>query len=822
LLVATLVTTARLAPAWYWWAGLAVPLTAGMLSVYAFRPHPLARWCSRGYLLAADGLLVGMALYGSASRRPLILAGYFAVVLVAVVVGDRTKTVLASGALLGLAGAAHAAGIVPGTYGLTLLGWYPVLLIAAAFSFGALAQCLGRPEHGDLSRRARDETSEQWALLDITETIGSTLDVGQVMRSIVRQVGDLMNVESCSILLADEKQSDCFVIASKGHPEIDMLEVDLGDYPEVRRALETREPVVIKNVESSPLVASVRDVLVEKGYRALLVVPLVYGKEVLGALFLRTRREDPFTADEIRFCKLAAGASANALKNAMLYRDVAAESENHRVTGEKLRRVLDGTPDMIVAADNGGRITEFNRGAEKLTGWSVTRAIGRRLSEILGPDFEDGPEGSDDEAARFRDVVYPRYDGASFEISLASAPLRDAAGEVAGRVWIGRDVTQLRRVEKSLAQAERLSSLGEVVAGVAHELNNPLSGVVGYAELLRMHATADQQIRDLERIVESAMRCQKIVLKLLSFARQHPPEKKNHDLNECVRKVLDLKSYHLRSSRIETRLELDHDLPTTCFDFHQIEQVILNLLNNADQAIGSLKTAGTIVLRTGVTSEGLFVQVEDNGPGVPRAIRDRIFDPFFTTKDLGQGTGLGLAVSYGIVKEHGGRIEVGPGSGNGGAVFTIWLPIVEAKVETEHEPRPVAAREGNLLTGRRILVVEDEPVVLELLSRVLSDDGAEVTLAHDGVEALESLASNEYDLIVADLRMPNLDGRQLYERIAEQRPDMLRRFVFATGDLLRQETVTFLENLPNRILTKPLEVETVRRVLSQALDSTPN
>jgi len=810
---AVLVLAAATAGSLARWIALALPLGLVAAFPFALRAERLERACASGWLIAADAAILALTLVG-AGARPQVVAAFLVVVLLGTFTGDRRRAALAAGCGLGLLVAVGAAWTELGLLGGPLPGAEALVLCGAAAAFGVLGEKLGA------TRPPARHASEQWALLEITETIGSTLDLGQVMRSIVRTVGDLMGVEGCSILLAEGRRGGCFVVASKGHPEAEMLEVDLRKYPEIRRALETREPVLVKDVATSPLVASVRQTLLDKGYRSLLVVPLVYGREVLGALFLRTRRESPFRSDEIRFCKLAAGASANALKNALLYRDVASESERHRATGETLRRVLDGTPDMIVATDDAGAITEFNRGAAEILGWSAERATGRRLAEILGGEPEK--IGARAAGGRGGDFTHQRPDGGRREVSLASAPLLGASGAIAGRVWIGRDVTDLRRVEGNLAQAERLSSLGEVVAGVAHELNNPLSGVVGYAELLRRHATDAGQIRDLERIVESAMRCQKIVFNLLSFARRHPPEKKSHDLNDCVRKVLDLKSYHLRSSQIAVQLELAPDLPRTSFDFHQLEQVLLNLINNAEQAIASLRSPGTLIVRTGADGEGLFVQVEDDGPGVPPSIRERIFDPFFTTKEVGLGTGLGLSVSYGIVRQHGGRIELAASRFANGACFTVRLPIVVESEEAASGSADGAERAepaGPLaLGGRRILVVEDEPVVLELFARVLSEDGADVTLARDGAEALERLSEGAYDLIVADLRMPRVDGRQLYERVAEDHPEMLRRFVFSTGDLVRKESLAFLERMPNRILTKPLAVETVRRVVAQALE----
>jgi len=802
-------------PSFDWAIVIALPLLSGSLAQQLFSRRLLDRWHAGGAILVVDTLLVSMALLATTRLPPCLFVGLFGVVLLATLAGDRLRTLLASCALSALLVAVALAGGLPGfeLTGISLL--FPALWILSALHFGALVERL--PGARVEMLRARRETDELRALLDITETIGQTLDVGQVMRSVARRVGELVGTDSCSIVMADHGHRNCYVVASKGHPEIDMLELQLDKYPEIQRALETREPVVIDDVASEPLVALAREVLLEKGYRSLLVLPMLFGDEVLGTLFLRARRERPFTPDELRFCRVAAGASANALKNALLYEEVKRSAAMHRSTGEKLRRVLDGTPDMIVATDCDGLITEFNRGAQRLTGRRGAQIEGRTLEQLLDVELHTPADDGEQDP---QDVSFRSADGETVELSLISAPLTGPEGERAGRVWIGRDVTKLRRVEKSLAQAERLSSLGEVVAGVAHELNNPLSGVVGYAELLRTNAVEPGQIRDLDRIVESAMRCQRIVLKLLSFARKHPPEKKFQNLNDCLAKVLDLKSYHLKSSQIRTDLQLDSELPDTSFDFHQIEQVILNLLNNAEHAVASLRQPGRIVLRTGVSAREVWVSVEDSGPGVPAAVQDRIFDPFFTTKDIGMGTGLGLSVSYGIVREHGGRIELRPPEhGQSGARFVVSLPLVERPAVEETTPAQSEAVRAGSLTGRRILVADDEPMVLELLSRVLEDDGAEVTLAHDGEQAWERLTGNgrTYDLIVSDVRMPHLSGQQLYERVAEERPELISRFVFATGDLAREETVRFLEGLPNRVLYKPLEVETLRRVVTQVI-----
>ncbi len=801
-------------------AGGAGHLLVGILLASAFGApflprsvtrHPHFEWS----LFLSDVVLVALALLASSNGTPIVLGLYFLNALIAVLAASSSGWGLAGLAVPGLYLA-----IVTGDAGAGAIASGPVLLrslFLAASSYYFLSAIRRLSATASLSERARRESRELWALLEIADTIGSTLDLRRVMSLIVQRVSELVRAESCSILLADPKLRNCWVLASNERSDVDMLEIDLEKYPELRRALDTREPVVVEDVANDPLLSNVREILIEKGYRSMMVLPLLYGREVLGTLFLRASRGRPFSQEEMRFCKVVAGASANALKNALLYQDVAREAAQHRATGEKLRRVLDCTPDLIVATDPEGRVTEFGGGAEKITGFPTSRALGREFVEIVGgAPFSDEDAGED--GILRRDVVLRTPAGEEREVSMASAPLVGPDGGPSGRVWIGRDVTHVRRVERSLAQVERLSTLGEVVAGVAHELNNPLSAVLGYSELLRKSAEREEQIHDLERVVEAARRCKRIVQNLLGFARKYNPSKSYEDLNACVRRVFDLKAYHLRASRIETTLDLEPELPATLFDYHQIEQVLLNLVNNAEQAIVGIGRPGRIVARSYLHGKALCLEIEDDGPGIPREHQSRVFDPFFTTKEVGQGTGLGLSVSFGIVREHGGTLALRPTCPSGGACFVMTLPLIRMPA-IELPPSGDSERrdEESPLRGSRILVAEDEPMVLDFVSRVLEQEGVTVVRARDGEEAWERIADAEFDLVIADLRMPRLDGQELYERVAEVRPDLLRRFVFSTGDLARAESLSFLQGLPNGLLAKPLQVETVRHVLIRAL-----
>ena len=363
-----------------------------------------------------------------------------------------------------------------------------------------------------------------------------------------------------------------------------------------------------------------------------------------------------------------------------------------------------------------------------------------------------------------------------------------------------------------LMQAEKMTALGELVAGVAHEINNPLSTIMGYTQLLLAKGLPAEIQRRLDIMHSEANRLAKIVKNLLTFARKHPPEKKHLGLNGIIEKTLELKAYHFRASQIVVEKDLAADLPPTMLDFHQIQQVVLNLLNNAEQAIVEVKRGGTLRLTTRQAGDRIECRISDDGPGVPPEIAERIFEPFFTTKKEGKGTGLGLSLCYGIIQEHGGsiRVEGRPGQG---ATFVIDLPLL-GNPETARPETPAA--ETPALTSLRILVIDDETSIQDLLVELLRNQGHQVDTASDVPEALQKIASNGHDLIISDMKMPNGTGRDIYRAVLQKNARMARRILVTTGDGASAEIKKFLTEAGNEILFKPFKLEDLAKAIALA------
>ncbi len=482
---------------------------------------------------------------------------------------------------------------------------------------------------------------------------------------------------------------------------------------------------------------------------------------------------------------------------------------------------FDSIHDLISIHDREDRIIRVNMALARKCGKEPARIIGMSCEDLFYGFVGHGascPHARTVETGSVMDVEVDTLviDGT---YKITTFPVTNEAGEISAVVHVARDISMEKALGEKLLHAEKLSSMGKLVAGIAHELNNPLMGIMGFSQLL-MNTPDDKQVKDvrgkLEKISYESMRTARIVQNLLTFARASASKREYTDINETIKRTIDLRGYSLRSNNIEIRLELDKNLPPTMADKFQIQQVFINIINNAEDAMLEANGKGVLEIKTNLIDGQIEITFVDDGPGVPPDIISRVFDPFFTTKDVGMGTGLGLSITHGIVAEHGGAIAMKNISGRGVKV-TVSIPVVGvADAGLGVEDAVYGPPRG--LEGEALLFVEDEPSIRESLSIFLTDEGLRVDVASDGEEALRAMGRKEYAVVVTDLKMAGINGIELYKKATVKYPRLAERFILLTGDVFSAEAKAFIEEHRCPCLLKPFEppelLSAIKRLLN--------
>lgn len=490
-------------------------------------------------------------------------------------------------------------------------------------------------------------------------------------------------------------------------------------------------------------------------------------------------------------------------------------------TEGRYRALFEQASEAIIITDSDKlTILEMNHAAERLLGIAASDVAGRPLTAFC--QIKDGVEHRSGakmlEALRqLQPLNFVRKDGSAVQTEIDGAEI--VFGDKASYQFFIREVTERTRLEQQLRQAEKLSALGQMISGVAHELNNPLAVIKGSLELLLSRNELTTQSRDtVEKVASETDRATRLVRNFLSFAREQPSRRANLNLNEIVQQVVDLRRFNFDLAGVRFQIELEQNLPQVYADADQIQQVVINLIDNAFHAMADMSGRGRLKIQTRSAGNSVRLLVEDNGSGVPEELTTKIFEPFFTTKEVGVGTGLGLSIAHTIMTDHKGRISY-QRSSLGGAGFVLEFPQSETK--DAPAPKPMASKsepaKPNHLPSGRILILDDEPLLAEMLAEILELIGCSSTFCHSATEALKLLEKESFDLIISDFKMPGMNGQQFYEAVKQKKPEVAQRIMFMTADMKSDEMQAFLRATGNAHLEKPFTLNSVKQTVLEAL-----
>ena len=553
----------------------------------------------------------------------------------------------------------------------------------------------------------------------------------------------------------------------------------------------------------------------EQPLRGMAVVPVQRRGERIGAVTIASERVHTFSPLELERVEAMADLLSVALANAELF-------ETMRQAEWRFRTLFRAAPDAVLTVlHTTGRVREANDAVREVFGLDPHQVVGRTLLELVVPAERATMEEALERAFRgapARVEVHIIVPGAGARlVALAASRLPEA--DPPSVLLVGRDMTHERDMRLRLMESDRLAAVGELVAGVAHEVNNPLSSISAFAQLLlRDGALTPPQRESVEVIRAETLRASQVVKDLLAFARRSEPQRVPLDVNAVIGRSLRMRRYQFAEAGVRVDTALAEDLPSVLGDPRQLQQVCLNLLTNAVQAMDG-DVNGRLRVRSYLADENVCIEVSDSGAGISPDARAHIFEPFFTTKKEGEGTGLGLSVSYGIVTAHGGSIAVVE-TGPEGTTFRVSLPAVAVPATTKE-----AVREASSLTlrsplaGIKLLFVDDEPALRSGMEAFGQLRGFTVLTASDGAAALDVVRGTGVDAVVCDLRMPGMDGFAFHERLREEQPGLASRTVFITGDVVSPTSRGSIARQP--VLAKPFAFDRIEEALIAVMRGVP-
>lgn len=653
-----------------------------------------------------------------------------------------------------------------------------------------------------------EQTRKEIAVTDeVARIITTSLDVEATYDDFFIEVKKLVGFEEAGVLIISD-DNQYVVPAYFTNPG--RIPFTVGQAYEIantvqNQVIENRKAIILSDLtaESAPWAID----LTITGILSLIITPLIFEDKILGGFVFYRGEKGAFGDRELAIIDRLSSQVAPSLRNAALYQEA-----------DRFGLALDSIGEAVAFLDLDLTVRHVNRAFEETYGYTAGELRGRSIRIVSANDISESRRIEIFEQGVLNgwsgEVVRKTKTGELVDNLLTVSPVKDKSGKVIGRISVSRDITELKKTAERLMEQNRLASVGALAAGVAHEINNPLTTILLSSQLMSELDLPGDTLADLAIISNAARRAATIVQGLLLFARREDPHPEPMGLDSVVNQVLELKIHDFRRNNINAILEVEQQLPNCLVDNHQMSQVIVNILNNAEQALATHHNGGEITIKIESTPDAVTVEIHDDGPGIDSELLHKIFEPFYTTKQPGEGSGLGLSICHGIVQQHGGEMWVTSKIGVGTSFF-VQLPVTSAVAVSPSGQREstgtIAASNG------RLLVIDDELAIRQLVAKGLSEEFEIVDQASDGEAALDLIQTSSYDCILLDLKMPGISGMEVYQRTAGYDLNAADRIIIMTGDTASPETASFLAELGNIVILKPFTLENVREAIKQVV-----